>query len=141
MPSKWAQGTKAPSIREEYIFKHMNSKIQKLAVMVALLATLFVSGCASSSGGSSSPGSSGSGGRTFKQVDMDVSEPMTRFRNAVSSGNITQGEQQQVNSTYSQYRAAYDQALQAAGNNRDAPAPANVKALATQVIGAVQSIP
>ena len=70
---------------------------------------------------------------------MDVSAPMTRFHNAVSSGNITSGEQQQVNSAYSQYQAAYSQALQAAGNNRDAPAPANVKALATQVIGAVQS--
>lgn len=119
----------------------MNSKIQKLALTVALLATLLVSGCASSSGGSSSPGGSGSGGRSFRQVDMDVSEPMTRFRNAVGRGNITLGEQQQVNSSYSQYRAAYDQALQAAGNNRDAPAPANVKALATQVIGEVQSIP
>lgn len=115
--------------------------LQKLAVTAALLATLFVSGCASSSGGSSSPGSSGSGGRTFKQVDMDVSEPMTRFRNSISGGNITLGEQQRVNSAYSQYRAAYDQALQEAGNNRDAPAPDNVKALATQVIGAVQSIP
>ena len=108
---------------------------------MALLATFFVSGCASSSGGSSSPGSSSSGGRTFKQVDMDVSQPMTRFRNSTSSGNITLGEQQQVNSTYSQYRAAYDQALQAAGNNRDAPAPANVKALATQLIGELQTIP
>jgi hypothetical protein len=120
----------------------MNSKIQKLALTAALLATLFVSGCASSSGGSSSPGSSSSGGRTFKEVDMDVSSPMTRFHNAVTGGNITPGEQQQVNSIYSQYRAAYNQALQAAGNNRDAPAPANVKALATQVIGEVQqSIP
>ena len=120
----------------------MNSKIQKLALTVALLATLFVSGCASSSGGSGSPGGSGSGGgRTFKEVDMDVSSPMTRYHNAVGRGNITLGEQQQVNSAYSQYRAAYDQALQAAGNNRDAPVPANVAALATQVIGAVQSIP
>ena len=72
---------------------------------------------------------------------MDVSGPMTRFHNAVATGNITPGEQQQVNSDYAQYRAAYDQALQAAGNNRDALAPANVDALATQVIGAVQSVP
>ncbi len=70
---------------------------------------------------------------------MDVSQPMTRFHNDVSSGDITPGEQRKVNSTYSQYRAAYNQALQAAGNNRDAPAPANVRALATQVIGAAES--
>lgn len=118
----------------------MNLKIQKLALTVALLATLFVSGCASSSGGSGSPGGSSSGGsRTFKEVDMDVSGPMTRFHNAIATGNITPAEQQQVNSDYSQYRAAYDQALQAAGNNRDAPVPADVAALATQVIGAVHS--
>jgi len=119
----------------------MNS-IQKLALTVVLLATLFVSGCASSSGGSEGPGGSSSGGgRSLKEVDMDVSSPMTRYRNSISSGNITQGEQQQVNSTYSQYRAAYDQALQAADNNRDAPAPANVKSLATQLIGELQTIP
>jgi phage tail sheath protein FI len=68
---------------------------------------------------------------------------MTRFNNlAASSGGMTQNEKDQVNGAYSRYRAAYKQALQAAGNNPDAPAFANVSALATQVIGAIdESVP
>ena len=116
--------------------KRINPKIQKLAVFAALLLMLFVSGCASSSGGSGSPGGSGRS-RTLKETEMDVSWPMTRFRNAVDRGSMTQGEQEQVNNAYARYQAAYREALQAAGNNRDAPAPDNVKALATEVISAV----
>ena len=129
--------------------KSTDSKIQKLALLMSLILMLFVAGCASSSGGSgssggSSSGRSGSGGsQTLKQVDLDVSPKMTRFNNlAASSGGVTQGEKDRVNGAYAQYQAAYKQALQAAGNNPDAPAPANVSALATQVIGAIdESVP
>jgi hypothetical protein len=121
----------------------INSKMQKLALFGMLLLSLFISGCASSSGGSGSPGGSSSGGsRTLKQVDLDVSPKMTRFHNAVASGaGVTEGEKDQVNNAYARYQAAYNQALQAAGNNPNTPAPADVKAAANDVLGALGSIP
>ena len=109
-----------------------NVMIPKLAVFLALVLVLLMPGC-------STPGAGGS--RTLKQTEMDVSWPMTRFRNAVSAGRLTQGEREQVNSLYSSFRAAYEEALRAANNDGSAPAPDNVKALATQVIGAIQAIP
>ena len=123
--------------------KSINTKIQTLVLLVPLLLTLFISGCASSSGGSGdSSGSSSGGSRTLKQVDLDVSPKMTRFHNVVAGGGgVTQGEQEQVNSAYARYRAAYNQALQAAGNNPNAPAPESVTTAANQVIGALASIP
>ena len=105
---------------------------QKLAVFAALALLLLLPGC-------STPGAGGS--RTLKQTEMDVSWPMTRFRNGVAAGRVTQGEQEQVNSLYSSFRAAYQEALKAANNDGNVPAPDNVKALATQVIGAIQAIP
>lgn len=116
----------------------LNLQIQKLAVSIAFLVMLIISGCSTGSGGSSSPGGSG-GSRTLKQIDIDVSWKMTRFRNAVAAGAMTQGEQDQVNGAYARYRSAYSEALQAANNNGDAPAPSNVAALATEVISAVQA--
>jgi hypothetical protein len=107
-------------------------KFQKLATLVTLFLLLLAQGCAT-------PGSSGS--RTLKEVDMDVSGAMTRFRNGVAAGAVTLAERQQVNSAYAGYQAAFHEALQAAGDNRDAPAPDNVKALATQVIAAISAIP
>ena len=109
---------------------------------MSLILLLFVPGCASSSGGSSSPGGAGTGGsRTLKQGDLDVSSRMTRYHNAVAAVGLTQGERAEVNNAYAQYRAAYNEALQAAGNNRNAPAPDNVTELANQVIDALASIP
>jgi hypothetical protein len=109
-----------------------NGMLQKLAVFAALVLVLLLPGCSTPSAG---------GGRTLKQTEMDVSWPMTRFRNGVAAGRVTQGEQEQVNSLYSSFRAAYQEALKAANNDGTAPAPDNVKALATQVIGAIQAIP
>jgi hypothetical protein len=118
--------------------KLASPQMQKLALSMALLLMLFISGCSTGSGGSSSPGGSG-GSRTLKQTDVDVSWPMTRFRSAVAAGTVTQGEQDQVNGAYARYRSAYEEALQAANNNGDAAAPDNVTTLATQVISAVQA--
>jgi hypothetical protein len=129
--------------------KLLNPKKQEAALFGSLLLTLLlmllVSGCTSGSGasnsaGGSSSGSSSSGGRTLKETDMDVSWPMTKFRNAAGFGKVTATEQKEVNDAYARYEAAYREALQAAHNNPNAPAPANVKALANQVIEAVQSI-
>jgi hypothetical protein len=131
--------------------KIIDLKIQRAALLGSLVLTLLlmllISGCtsgtgASSSAGGSSSGSASSGGsRTLKQVDMDVSWPITQFRNASGFGKVTSTEQEQVNSAYSRYEAAYREALQAAHNNPDAPAPANVKALADKVIEATHAIP
>jgi hypothetical protein len=106
--------------------------ISKLASFAVLVFLLVLAGC-------STPNSGGS--RTLKQTEMDVSWPMTRFRNGVAAGGVTQGEQEQVNSAYASFEAAYGEALRSANNNRNAPAPENVKALATKVISAVASIP
>jgi len=107
-------------------------KFQNLAALVTLFLLLLAQGCAT-------PGSSG--GRTLKEVDMDVSGAMTRFRNGVAAGAVTRAEQQQVNSAYASYQAAWHEAVPAAGGNRDAPAPDNVKALASQVIAVISAIP
>jgi len=107
-------------------------KIQKLAAFVVLVLLLVLPGCSTANSG---------GSRTLSQTDMDVSWPMTRFRNAVAAGAVTRGEQELVNSAYASYEAAYREALQTANDNRSAPAPDNVKALATKVIAAVESIP
>jgi hypothetical protein len=107
-------------------------KIQNLAVFAVLVLLLVLPGCSTLNSG---------GSRTLKQTEMDVSWPMTRFRNGVAAGGVTLGEQEQVNSAYAGFEAAYREALQAANNNRNAPAPDNVKALATKVIAAVDSIP
>ena len=118
----------------------IDTKIQTLAVFMSLILMLFVSGCASNSGGSGSPGGSASGSsRTLKQVDLDVSPKMTRFNNASGAG-VTEGEKDQVNAAYSRYQSAYHQALQAAGNNPNAPAPANVTSAADELIGILGSI-
>jgi len=106
-------------------------KVQKLAVLAVLVFLSVLPGCSTPNSGS----------RTLKQTDIDVSWPMTRFRNAVAAGTVTRGEQEQVNSAYASYEAAYREALQAANNNRNAPTPDNVKALATKVIAAIDAIP
>jgi hypothetical protein len=120
--------------------KSINTKIQTLALLMSLILLLFGPGCASNSGGSGSPGGSASGGsRTLKQVDLDVSPKMTRFQNASGAG-VTEGEKDQVKAAYSRYQSAYHQALQAAGNNPNTPAPANVTAAADELIGVLGSI-
>ena len=107
---------------------------------MSLILMLFVSGCATGSGGSSDSSASGSGGsRTLKQVDLDVSPKMTRFNNA-SGFAVTEGEKDQVKAAYSRYQSAYQQALQAAGNNPNTPAPANVTSAADDLIGILGSI-
>ena len=108
------------------------SKLQKLAGCAVLVLLWVLAGCSTVNTG---------GSRTLKETEMDVSWPMTRFRNAVAGGAVTRGEQEQVKSAYASFEAAYREALQTANNNRNAPAPDNVKALATKVIGAIQAIP
>jgi hypothetical protein len=72
---------------------------------------------------------------------MDVRGSMTQFRNAVAAGTVTQARQAQINDAYSRFESAYHDALVSASDNRNAPAPDGVKALATNVIGQIQAIP
>jgi len=109
-----------------------NGLIQKLAVFAALVLLLLLPGCSTTGAG---------GSRTLKQTEMDVSWPMTRFRNGVAAGGVTQGEQDQVNSLYSSFRAAYQEALKAANNDSNSPTPDNVKALQRSSSGQFKQYP
>jgi hypothetical protein len=122
--------------------KLINTKIQILSVITSLTLLLLGAGCASTSGGSESSGGSSSGGsRSLKQVDLEVEPKMNRYHNVVGSGGgVTEGEKQEVNSAYARYQTAYNQALKAAGNNPNAPAPANVTSAATDLIGVLDSV-
>lgn len=97
----------------------------------ALILTLFVAGCASTGGG---------GGFTLKQTRLDVGWKMEAYQEAVTFGSVTQGQKQQVSAAYQVYQAAFHQALSAAGGNLGAPAPANVRQLATELIATVDSV-
>ena len=66
---------------------------------------------------------------------------MTRFRNAEVWGRLTRGEKERGNAAYSNYKTAFDAALQAANGNYNAPTPDNVKALANEAIRVLSAIP
>jgi hypothetical protein len=78
---------------------------------------------------------------TLRQTDIRVSWLMTRFRNAATWGRLTSGERERGNAAYSAYKAAYDQALQAANGNANAPTPEHVTTLANEAIRVLSSIP
>jgi hypothetical protein len=77
----------------------------------------------------------------LKQTRNDMDFAMTRYRNQVSFGNITPGFQSQVNSAYQSYKTAFDEAVQQAHSDYDAPTPNNVKELADQLLSVLGSIP
>ena len=106
-------------------------KLGRFASFVSLILLLLLPACNTTSGGS----------RALKQIDISVSWPMTRFRNAVAAGAVTRAEQDQVNTAYANYQAAYAKALEAAHDNRDAAAPADVQTFADQVTAAIAAIP
>src|SRR5262245_4758280 len=106
----------------------MKTRTQLILCMFSLCGSMWLFGCAT-------------GPATLKQVRMNVDWPMTRYRNAVAAGAVTLGEQQQVNEAYNNYQKAFEDAVQAAHSNYETPAPANVKALANQVIDIIAAIP
>jgi len=95
------------------------------------LILMMLPGCASSSG---------SGGYPLKLTQMNVDWKMTAYREAVTAGNLTTGQQQHINAAYQAYQAAFQQALTAANGNLESPAPANVRQLATELIGMIDSM-
>ena len=110
----------------------MKTSSRLVSTFLSLFIALIMAGCASSQSGTYP---------NLKQIDMDVSWPMTRYRNAVSGGAVTRGEQDQANAAYAKYQAAYSAALKAANGNVHASTPDNVKAAANEVIRIVSAIP
>jgi hypothetical protein len=94
------------------------------------LILMMLPGCASSSGG----------GYPLKLTRMNVDWKMTAYREAVVAGNLTTGQQERVNAAYQAYQTAFQQALTAANGNLESPAPANVRQLATELIGMIDSL-
>jgi len=105
------------------------SSLSSLRVVMLLLASTWISGC-------SSPNYP-----TLKQTQINVSWPMTRYRNAAAAGRLTLGERERVNAAYADYQAAFNEAVHTAKKNYDAPTPDNVKALANEVIRVISAIP
>ncbi len=102
--------------------------------LLALILSVFclLSGC------TSPPGSDV---YRLKQTGDDVGRVMTRYRNLVAfGGTVTTAQQQQVSAAYDAYQQAFNQAVQDAHSNYDAPTPDNVKALANQVISLVSAL-
>lgn len=114
------------------VFMKLQEFASLILILPALCLTLLLDGCASLR----SPNYP-----TLKQTDINVSWPMTNYRNASYAGRLTLAERQRIERAYAQYEAAFNQALQAAGGNRNAPTPDNVKALANQVIQTISATP
>ena len=79
--------------------------------------------------------------RTHRQSGCNRIVARILYRNAVYRGRLTLGEREQVNAAYKEYKAAFDQALQAARDNYDAPTPENVKTLANEIIRMLWAMP
>ncbi len=110
----------------------MKKPVSRLCAVLALSTVLVLSGCASIW---SEPYPK------LKDTKVHVSWPMTQYRNMVVAGRVTLGEREQVNAAYAEYKAAFDEALQAAHGNYDAPTPENVKVLANEIIRILSSLP
>ena len=99
-------------------------------IAVLGLTVLLMAGCTSTFSG---------GGYPLKLTQMNVDWKMTAYREAVAAGNLTAGQQQAVTSAYQAYQTAFQQALAAAKGNLESPAPDNVRQLATELIGLIDS--
>jgi hypothetical protein len=114
----------------------MKTKTCHIVLLVlSLVIAAFASGCAS--GGSGPKGAY----PTLRNTEVNVDWPMTRYNNAVTAGRVTLGMQQEVNQAYTAYKQAFDAALAAANNNRDAHTPDNVQALANQLLTTLGGVP
>ena len=65
---------------------------------------------------------------------------MTRYRNVSAFGGLTTAEKQRAESAYSSYQSAFNQALQAAHGDYNAPTPENVKEEANELITVLAAI-
>ena len=78
---------------------------------------------------------------TLRNTEVNVDAQMTRYRNAVTQDRVTLGMQQQVSQAYNAYKAGFDAALKAAGNNYGAHTPDNVQSLANQLFTTLGEVP
>jgi hypothetical protein len=101
--------------------------------LLFLTASLLLTGCASTS-------TPRGAYPTLKQIRMNVEPKMTRYRNEAAFGGLSLGERQRVEAAYSRYEKAYQEAVKAAGANYDVTTPDNVKALANEVISAIDAL-
>jgi len=99
--------------------------------LFGLTLVLLMVGCASTSDGD---------GYSFKLTKMNVDWKMTAYQEGVTLGNVTTAEQQQVSAANAAFQASFQQALAEANGNLEAPAPANVRQLATELIGLIDSV-
>jgi hypothetical protein len=100
------------------------------AVLVLAGSCVF-SGCTSPVGSDTYP---------LKLTGDNVAWAMTKYRNKVTYQTVTPDEQKQVDAAYNAYEAAFNQAVQQAHANYDAPTPDNVKALANQLLSLLGTI-
>lgn len=96
--------------------------------VAAILPT--IAGCTTTSGG----------GYSFRLTQMNVDWKMTAYREAVAAGNVTAGQEQKVSAAYQAFQTAFQQAAVQANGNLEAPAPPNVRQLATELIGLIDSL-
>jgi len=108
-----------------------SKKLLLLWIMPSLCLALAFNGCATRAG--TYP--------TLKQTEINVHWPMVSYQNAAAAGRLTLAEKERINQAYAAYKTAFDQALQAAGGNHNAPTPDNVKALANEVIRTISATP
>jgi hypothetical protein len=104
--------------------RHMRLLLRRSCGALLVLSVLWMlGGCASF-------------GSTYKlkQTNDDVSWAMTRYRNASILGEFTAAQEQAVNQAYRAYQGAFNEALQQAHGNYDAPTPPNVTQLADQLL-------
>jgi hypothetical protein len=112
--------------------KRMKFKLQKFCTfLLVLVGFCLVSGC------SSPPGSDT---YRLKLTGDNVDWAMTRYRNQVTYGAVTVAQQQQVSMAYDAYQKAFNEAVQQAHSNYDAPTPDNVRALANQLLSILGTI-
>ena len=111
--------------------KNRTLTLTSLFSALALLVLTLGSGCSSMSGGA----------YKLKQTRDDVDWAMTRYHNRLPFGFITPSEQQQVTAAYTSYQTAFNAAAKQANSNYNLPTPDNVKQLADQLLGILDSIP
>lgn len=105
--------------------------ISTLASVLIICAAFMFNGCASMQS-SHYP--------NLKQTDINVYWPWYRVKNASYFGKLTLAERQRVDEVYAAYKTAWNEAVQAAGGNLNAPTPDNVKDLANEVINVTSAI-
>jgi len=76
---------------------------------------------------------------TLKMSETNISWKMQAYQEGVNHGMVTSAEKQLVETAEQAFEAAFRQALANANGNLDAPAPANVRQSADQLVGLIDA--